>query len=40
MKEFEWKDKKYHTKYKEEMKPKEGSWVDKWKKWNSRGSNY
>ena len=40
MKEFDWKDKKYHTKYKEEMRPKEESWVDKWKKWNSRGSNY
>lgn len=41
LKEFEWKDKKYHTKYKEEMKPKEESFLDSWKKsWAFRGSNY
>ena len=41
LKEFEWKDKKYHTKYKEEMKPKEENFLDNWKKsWAFRGSNY
>lgn len=40
VKEFEWKGKKYHTKYKEEIKPKE-SFLDRWNKsWAFRGSNY
>lgn len=41
--EFEWQGKKYHTKYKEEMKPKpkEKNFLDNWKKsWAFRGSNY
>jgi len=41
LEDFEWKGKKYHTKYKEEMKPKEESFLDNWKKsWAFRGSNY
>jgi len=41
VKEFEWKGKKYHTKYKEKSKPKEESFLDRWKKsWAFRGSNY
>ena len=41
VKEFEWKGKRYHTKYKEESKPKEESFLDRWKKsWAFRGSNY
>jgi len=44
--EFEWKGKKYHTKYKEEMKPKEGSFLEKLDKiskdqsWRLRGGGF
>ena len=39
--EFEWEGKRYHTKYKEDTKPKEENFLDNWKKsWAFRGSNY